>query len=48
MRGIKLMRSIEVAKYQNQATELRLWQMRVKRILVVVGALGTVPVDLDR
>ena len=46
---VKLKENEKMNKYLDLARELkRLWNMRVKVILIVVGALGTVPINLEK
>ena len=46
---VKLKENEKMDKYLDLARELKmLWNMRVKVIPIVVGALGTVPINLEK
>ena len=46
---VKLKEDEKMDKYLDLARELKkLWNMRVKVIPIVVGALGTVPINLEK
>ena len=46
---VKLKENEKMGKYLDLARELKkLWNMRVKVIPIVVGALGTVPINLEK
>ena len=45
--GVKEKEAEKVEKYQNLARELRrMWEVKTKVVLIVLGALGTVPLRL--
>ena len=46
---VKLKENEKIDKYLDLARELKkLWNMRMKGIPIVVGALGTVPINLEK
>ena len=47
--GVKIKKNEKIDKYFDLSIELKKkWNMKVAVILIVVGALGTVPKDLSR